>query len=305
MAVYVGYEGAKNCTDGPQPGSRGMMQWFLENYRHLGGTNLGIYNCRTVRGGSTTSLHGEGRAVDLGINPHGAAYGTDLAERLRNSSKEIGIQCIIWNRKIWSGAHPNSGWRNYGGRNDHVDHLHVELSWAAAKKNSSEVITLLNTHLATEPDAPQPPETPSPTAPYPTQRRGDTGALVEEIQTRLNRYGFAAGPEDGVFGAGTEAAVKRFQDAVGTGVDGIVGSKTWAALLTREAAGHTLRKGSSGEEVQHLQRGLRAAVEHGLAVDGQFDVATEDAVKKYQQSRGLSDDGIVGPKTWEALQGGR
>ena len=29
--------------------------------------------------------------------------------------------------------------------------------------------------------------------------------------------------------------------------------------------------------------------------------ATLSAVKKYQRSKGLASDGIVGPKTWEAL----
>ena len=58
-----GYVGAKRCTGGPQPGAWGQMDWFLTNYREKGGVNSGIYNCRAVRGGRTTSLHGEGRAA--------------------------------------------------------------------------------------------------------------------------------------------------------------------------------------------------------------------------------------------------
>jgi hypothetical protein len=133
MAVHVGYEGATRCTDGPAPGARAFMAWFLGAYGGRGGRNLGIYNCRSVRGGTTTSLHGEGRAVDFGINPHGAAYGTALAEQLRLHSAELGVQCVIWNRLIWSGSYPHAGWRRYSGVNPHLDHLHVELTRAAAR----------------------------------------------------------------------------------------------------------------------------------------------------------------------------
>lgn len=64
------------------------------------------------------------------------------------------------------------------------------------------------------------------------------------IQRRLNQTGFEAGPEDGIYGPKTTAAVKRFQqfckdNADGDDpritdsgpVDGIVGPITRAALL--------------------------------------------------------------------------
>lgn len=108
------------------------MAVYLGLYATRGGTNLGIYNCRSVAGSATTSLHGEGRACDFGINPHGAAYGTQLADQLRLHSAELGIQCVIWNRRIWSGSYPDAGWRVYSGLNAHVDHIHLELTRAAA-----------------------------------------------------------------------------------------------------------------------------------------------------------------------------
>src|SRR5699024_1883368 len=83
MAIFTGaYRGAKSCTSGPQPGAWGAMDYFLSAYKSKGGVNTGIYNCRSVRGGRTTSLHGEGRAADFGIRPYGAAYGTALANAL-------------------------------------------------------------------------------------------------------------------------------------------------------------------------------------------------------------------------------
>ena len=132
MTLLRTYEPARTCTGGPTPGAKALMAWFLGKYAHAGGKNLGIYNCRTVRGGTTTSLHGEGRACDFGINPHGASWGTGLAELLRSRSGELGIQCIIWDRRIWSGSYPDEGWRAYSGTNPHVDHIHLELSRSAA-----------------------------------------------------------------------------------------------------------------------------------------------------------------------------
>jgi hypothetical protein len=132
MSLARVYEPAKRCTDGPTPGAKALMAYFLGQFGSQGGKNLGIYNCRSVRGGTTTSLHGEGRACDLGINPHAAPYGTLLAEQLRLQSAELGVQCLIWNGRIWSGAYPDAGWRVYTGTNAHVDHIHLELTRAAA-----------------------------------------------------------------------------------------------------------------------------------------------------------------------------
>jgi len=37
-------------------------------------------------------------------------------------------------------------------------------------------------------------------------------------------------------------------------------------------------------------------------LDGIFGANTENAVKRYQASRGLSADGIIGCNTWRSLQ---
>ena len=62
----------------------------------------------------------------------------------------------------------------------------------------------------------------------------------------------------------------------------------------------TLRRGSKGQYVKKLQSLLndRGA---GLDVDGSFGENTENAVKFFQKSNGLTIDGVVGPKTWTAL----
>jgi len=58
-----------------------------------------------------------------------------------------------------------------------------------------------------------------------------------------------------------------------------------------------LSEGDEGRQVELLQRAL------GLAVDGVFGPATEEAVQHFQSQHGLTIDGIVGPQTSAALRG--
>jgi hypothetical protein len=63
----------------------------------------------------------------------------------------------------------------------------------------------------------------------------------------------------------------------------------------------TIQEGSSGEDVEVLQRALlRAGFDPG-PVDGEFGPVTTAAVRKFQAARGLVVDGVVGPQTWSAL----
>lgn len=68
--------------------------------------------------------------------------------------------------------------------------------------------------------------------------------------------------------------------------------KTQILSLSSVAA---LGKGSAGEEVKVVQKSL------GLNPDGFFGLQTEQAVKEFQVKNGYTADGVVGPKTWEAL----
>lgn len=124
------------CSKGPQPGATALMMWLLGSYPEA--KSLGIFNCRPTRGGTKLSLHGEGRALDVAFpltkyedaNPTGTA----LAHRLVAHADELGVQLVIFNRKIWSANRANENWRAYtGSAGPHLDHLHVELCWDAAK----------------------------------------------------------------------------------------------------------------------------------------------------------------------------
>ena len=60
---------------------------------------------------------------------------------------------------------------------------------------------------------------------------------IKQIQSLLTYLGYNPGAVDGADGGNTQAAVKRFQQAEGLGVDGIAGKATQAALLAAVAAG--------------------------------------------------------------------
>lgn len=62
-----------------------------------------------------------------------------------------------------------------------------------------------------------------------------------------------------------------------------------------------LRKGDSGPDVVYLQT-LLCSVGDPIQVDGDFGSETENAVCAFQKQYGLTVDGVVGPKTWEALE---
>lgn len=69
-----------------------------------------------------------------------------------------------------------------------------------------------------------------------------------------------------------------------------------------EMAWGTVQGGDQGSAVTALQHLLNHHAA-GIGVDGQFGPLTEGAVKTFQRSRGLVDDGVVGPQTWGALTG--
>ncbi|AUH43819.1 glycoside hydrolase domain-containing protein [Streptomyces sp. CMB-StM0423] len=141
---------------------------------------------------------------------------------------------------------------------------------------------------------------------YGTIRSGSTGALVDAAQCLLKAAGHDPGgaTPTGTFDAGTVTATKAFQTARGLTADGVIGPRTWTALLARGTT-PTLQNGSTGDAVTRLQRALTAALGRTVGIDGIFGPGTQTAVRDYQTSRGLGVDGIVGPATWGALQAGK
>ena len=79
---------------------------------------------------------------------------------------------------------------------------------------------------------------------------GDQGEKVKKLQRALNELGYGnSGTQslDGIFGSGTQSAVKAFQSAMGIAVDGIVGPDTKSKFKTKGYA-----KGSTGVDFDQL-----------------------------------------------------
>ena len=66
----------------------------------------------------------------------------------------------------------------------------------------------------------------------------------------------------------------------------------------------TLRKGSEGDLVRELQERLIALGYDCGKPDGKFGTKTKNAVVRFQTDAGLDPDGVVGQKTWKALDAG-
>jgi Cell wall hydrolyses involved in spore germination len=79
-------------------------------------------------------------------------------------------------------------------------------------------------------------------------KRGSRGDEVVTLQKKLKQWGYYDGSVDGIFGAGTEKAVQYFQRKNGLTADGIVGTKTAAALgMTLSGNGQTAQVDSSSD----------------------------------------------------------
>ena len=71
----------------------------------------------------------------------------------------------------------------------------------------------------------------TPVTTQPMLRTGSRGDAVRKLQELLNALGYDCGSVDGIFGSKTYAAVLAFQKANGLAADGIVGSLTWGKLV--------------------------------------------------------------------------
>ena len=125
---------------------------------------------------------------------------------------------------------------------------------------------------------------------WPVLRRGDSGTKVQAMQYLLRQRGYSISA-DGVFGSGTENAVRQFQSAQGLTADGVVGQNTFNKLIL------TVREGDSGNAVRAIQ--VLLAIQN----TGSFGSTTDQVVRQFQSSQGLTVDGVVGPNTWQAAFG--
>ena len=162
---------------------------------------------------------------------------------------------------------------------------------------------------------------------------GDSGDDVVTIQQQLMRIreNYPAIPLiptiDGIFGSSTDSAVRTFQEIFDLSVDGIVGKSTWyrisyvyssvaklaetigegvSEIFSEDIPNNTISLGDTGNYVLLLQSLLDYISVFYPSVpniekDGIFGQNTEDAVRQFQKTFGLTETGIVTPLVWNAL----
>ena len=140
--------------------------------------------------------------------------------------------------------------------------------------------------------------------------KGMTNENVRYAQTKLINKGYSVGSSgaDGIFGAGTEQAVKQFQADNGLTADGMIGPATWKKLeesttvMPSSYPGAVIGMGARGENVVKIQNELiRRGYDVPGGTDGQYGSGARNAVRAFQKDHGLDIDGDVGEKTWYAL----
>ena len=117
--------------------------------------------------------------------------------------------------------------------------------------------------------------------------------------------GLYSGTIDGVKGADTTNAVKRFQRRAGLPVDGVADARTRKALgrFGRHLLGsRPLRRGQSGWDVAALQFLLAWHGFPSATIDGGLGGHTDRALRRFQRWAGITPDGVAGPSTIAALR---
>lgn len=106
-------------------------------------------------------------------------------------------------------------------------------------------------------------------------KKGSSGAVVTQIQTKLKSWGYYTGTVDGIYGSGNERAVRAFQQKNGLTVDGKAGDQTLAAMGLSAGGGNSSNSGGSGgassSQVDLLAR-LISAEARGEPYSGQVAV---------------------------------
>ena len=141
-------------------------------------------------------------------------------------------------------------------------------------------------------------------------KEGSTGPEVTDLQFILQIRNFTSDVPDGNFGSRTKAAVILFQKAKKLLPDGVVGSKTWAAMeyaWPNDQPGTFLRQGDTGKAVQLMQQAMVSKGMNPGKPDGIFGSKTKAAVIELQKNgddeRYSNIEGVVGPLTWGGILG--
>ncbi|MFP4597720.1 MAG: peptidoglycan-binding domain-containing protein [Persicimonas sp.] len=153
------WSGGSNCTGTFLPGAKALGNFLVSKFE--GAAYFQGYNCRQVRGSSSMSMHGTGRAIDVFVpedssEPYHNQADNDLGDKIANylieNATELGVQYFIWDQASWSISRGVT--RNYSGQHPHHDHLHIELTSSAAGAAADDFPSSFNPHFADDDDSP-------------------------------------------------------------------------------------------------------------------------------------------------------
>jgi hypothetical protein len=217
--------------------------------KRFGGSSLGGYGVRTVRGGTAWSSHSFGAAFDWRLedaDDRAAAMGWLVANH-----RELGVQqvhdyvgCRIWKANRYPIQPWEQWWRpqvpsaRTGMGQSWAKYLHVETSanrWADTTPMADRLYPLPPPAAVFDPVSGLWGLYPLDKA-KPTLRRADVPPTLAQheatryLQGVLRRKASQPIVVDGDFGPATDTAVRAVQQFFGLAVDGIVGPKTWAVV---------------------------------------------------------------------------
>lgn len=252
-----------SCDPTAKPGVLAFYNQMIATYSS--GRSLGIVqSCSVVNTPGGVSEHKEGRALDWGLRVDtpsekvvadqflawAIAKGPD--GQVGYNARRLGINYMIFNKRIWGTYNTAAGWRPYNGVSPHTDHIHISFAWNGALKKTSwwtgkaagvdygpcQQISGLwapkYSGVNPSPCAPAAPITSLTGSPVLVQ--GSTGVYVTLMQKYL---GVTA---DGAFGPMTKSALVAFQKGKGLPQTGSTDVNTWKALRGGASGGGAVVK---------------------------------------------------------------
>lgn len=151
------YDYARRCLAHPQPGTVALERWLG---RHFRGASWGIMRCEKLSP-ANFSLHSEGRALDWHLDAGvpsqrraaarliGLLLAADRDGNRTALARRMGVQGLIFDCRAWWAGQERPGRYDYcyaasGHRRRHLDrteahmnHIHIELDWAGARRRTS------------------------------------------------------------------------------------------------------------------------------------------------------------------------
>jgi peptidoglycan hydrolase-like protein with peptidoglycan-binding domain len=219
-----------------------------------------------------TSNHGGGVAVDVKTSRSAGDPGHDKA-----------VVFTSWNdpdRIRFLKVAAEHGWRDDEGRS--VGELWHLTYYPHLDKHRGEKPATSKPAKPVKPGKTKPKTPPTLRVGSRTTKNGWVGA----VQWRVGSV------RDGIYGKGTEADVKKFQQSQGLPATGVVDARTWVALLYgKDAVGPGDR----------TARALIVQLLVGATADAIYGDGTKARVENVQRYLGVTPDGYVGRETRQAL----